>query len=125
MAARLFLGANALMIGLIGLAYLYNPDLLLSRYGLQAGSAGMDNMLRATYGGLFVAIASLFAWGTVRSERRSDALGLLILFMASQAVGRAASMIFAGSAPEAIMGLFYYECAAVVIGLVLWFRGRN
>jgi len=125
MAARLFLGANALMIGLIGITYLYDPNTLLARYSLETGSTGMDNMLRATYGGLFVGVASLFAWGAMNAGRRQDALGLLIVFMGSQALGRAASMVLEGPAPGSIMGLFYYECAAVIIGLVLWLRGRN
>ena len=125
MLVKLFLGANALVVGLIGLAYLYDPDIVLARYGLESGSPGMDNMLRAAYGGLFVGISGVLAWGTVHETRRSDAIGLLILFMGSQEIGRATSTIAAGSPPVTIMGLFYYECAAVAVGFALWWRNTS
>ena len=46
MISRIYLALNFAVIGLIAVAYLYDPNLLLSRYGLETGSIGMDNMLR-------------------------------------------------------------------------------
>ena len=71
--ARLVLALNAGVIGLIGLAYLYDPNMLLANYGLSTDSLGMDNMLRSTYGGLFLCVAGLFAFGALNADRRADA----------------------------------------------------
>lgn len=122
MIGRIFLGFNAIVIGLIGLAYLYDPNLLLARYGLETGGAAMDNMLRAVYGGLFVGIAALLALGVVKADRLRDMLGLATIFFASQAIGRIASVALAGSPASTVLGLLYYELAATAIGLLLFLK---
>ena len=104
MLARFFLGFNAVAIGVIGFAYLYDPNLLLARYELETGGPAMDNMLRAVYGGLFLAVAGLFTFGAFRQERRRDVLILATLFFAAQSVGRVASISMAGSPPSTVMG---------------------
>lgn len=125
MFAQIFLLLNAVAIGLIGLGYLYDPNLLLARYGLETGGIGMDNMLRAAYGGVSIGLAALFLTGVLRPARRRDALGLVTVIMGSFAVGRVASLLMAGSPPSSIMGLFYYECAATLIGLFLYWRHED
>ena len=86
MMARLFLGLNAAVIGLIGLVYLYDPNLLLGRYGLETGGAGLDNMLRSTYGGVFVGVAAIFLLGALHDTRSRDALALAAIFMGGLAL---------------------------------------
>ena len=103
MFARIYLGLNALVLGLIGLGYLYDPNLLLARYALETGSIGMDNMLRATYGGVSFGLAGLFLIGMLKSARHRDAIGLVTVIMASFAIGRIASMALAGSPPSSIL----------------------
>ena len=125
MFSRIFLAFNALAIGAIGLAYLYDPNLLLARYDLQAGSAGMDNMLRSTYGGIFLVSASVFLYGAASDERRGDALLFVAIFMFGAAIGRIASIAAVGAPPPAIMPLLYFEIIMVVIALVLYRRTRS
>ncbi|MEM9670213.1 MAG: DUF4345 domain-containing protein [Pseudomonadota bacterium] len=125
MISRVFLGFSALAIGMIGLLYLYDPNLLLARYGLEAGSAGMDNMLRSAYGGIFVGAALLFALGALKQTRQRDSMIFLAIFMSGAAIGRIASILSVGSPPETILPLLYYECATVVIALVLLMRQDN
>ena len=125
MFARIYLGLNAIVLGLIGLGYLYNPNLLLARYGLETGSIGMDNMLRATYGVVSLGLAALFLIGILRPARCRDTIGLVTIIMASFAFGRIASFVSAGLPPSSIMGLFYYEVALTLIGLFLYFRNSN
>ena len=125
MLSRIYLALNAALIGLIGLAYLYDPNLLLGRYDLEASSVGMDNMLRSTYGGVFVGAAGIFFLGFLHSERRRDALIFAAIFMAGLAVGRTASMLFVGAPSPALMPLFYYEAAAAVIAAVLVAQSRQ
>lgn len=120
MFARIYLALNAVMIGLIGLAYLYDPNLLLANYGLETGTAAMDNMLRAAYGGLSIGVAALMAIGFLRPQRRSDALAFTALYMGTLALGRAASLMGAGMPGPSVMMLFYYEIAAAVIGVALY-----
>ncbi len=122
MFAKIYLGLNAVVIGLIGLGYLHDPNLLLARYGLETGSVGMDNMLRATYGGVSLGLAALFLMGMLKPARRRDAVGLVIIIMGSFAIGRIASMALAGTPPTSIMGLFYYEVVMTLIGLFLYIR---
>ena len=100
MMSRLFLGFIALSIGSIGILYLYDPDLLLARYDLVTGRAGMDNMLRSTYGGLFLASAAIFALGIFVSNRRRDALAFVAIFMTGAAIGRIASILAVGAPPS-------------------------
>ncbi|MEL6829362.1 MAG: DUF4345 family protein [Pseudomonadota bacterium] len=80
MKSRLLLAFNVLVIGLIGLLYLCEPNLLLARYGLETETAGMDNMLRSAYGGIFLVSALIFATEIVLQARRRDALAFLTLF---------------------------------------------
>ena len=122
MMARIFLGFIALSIGMIGVLYLYDPNLLLARYDLATGSPGMDNMLRSTYGGLFLTSAFIFALGIFINARRRDALAFVVIFMTGAALGRIASMIAVGSPPDAIMPLLYFEIAATLIAIVLFAR---
>ena len=117
--ARLFLALNALAIGVIAAVYLFDPNILLGRYGLETGSAGMDNMLRATYGGLYLVCAGIFAVGIVSLRLRRASLAFLGLFMAGNAIGRIASIMLAGSPPEAILPLLWYEIGTAIIALVL------
>ena len=122
MLTRLYLGFNALAIGSIGLVYLYDPNILLARYGLETGSAGMDNMIRSTYGGVFVGAAVIFLLGVLDVRRRRDIVAFTAIFMAGSAIGRIASIAAAGTPPATVMPLLYYECAAALIGLLLFLR---
>jgi len=122
MISRIFLGFIALSIGSIGILYLYDPNLLLARYDLATGSAGMDNMLRSTYGGLFLTSALIFLLGVFVEARRRDALAFVAIFMTGAALGRIASILAVGSPPATIMPLLYFEIAATVIAIILFLR---
>ncbi|MEO1187540.1 MAG: DUF4345 domain-containing protein [Pseudomonadota bacterium] len=124
MLSRIFLGFNALAIGAIGLTYLYDPNLLLARYDLNAGSAGMDNMLRSTYGGIFLVSAGVFLFGALSDKRRGDALLFVAIFMFGAAIGRIASIAAVGAPPPAIMPLLYFEVIMVIVALALYRRLR-
>ncbi len=125
MASRIFLAFNAIAIGLIGILYLYDPNLLLARYDLETGSVGMDNMLRSAYGGIFLGAAAVFLMGVLRQERRRDALGFVAIFMSGAAIGRVASIMATGMPPETIMPLLYFEIAATLIALTLYVRSAQ
>ena len=122
MITRIFLALIALSIGTIGILYLYDPNILLARYELSAGSAGMDNMLRSTYGGLFLGSAFIFIAGVVLPSRQRDALIFVVIFMAGSALGRIMSMVAIGAPPSTIMPLLYLEITAALIAVALLAR---
>lgn len=117
----LFLGANALTIGLIGLGYLWSPNRLLARYELETGGPAMDNMLRSAYGGLFVGMAAILALGALVPSRTRDALWFTLLFMGGFAVGRIVSLVRVGSPGRNVNALLGYEVVSTAIasGLLL------
>ncbi|MEO0343816.1 MAG: DUF4345 domain-containing protein [Pseudomonadota bacterium] len=117
--SRAFLWFNAAVIGAIGLAYLYGPNLLLGQYDLSVQDVGLDNMMRATYGGVFVAVAVIFGIGAAHPPRQRDALMLATLFMGGLALGRVASMISVGLPPSGLLPLLGYEAIAAGLALVL------
>lgn len=120
--SRALLAFNSVAIGLIGILYLVDPNLLLSLYGLETGSAGMDNMLRASYGGMYLVSAGLFMIGARSESRRRDALAFLAMFMAAAALGRVASMIAVGAPPLTIVSLLAYECVATALAVFAYTR---
>lgn len=125
MVARIFLAFNAIVIALIGILYLLEPNLLLARYELETGSVGMDNMLRAAYGGIFVGASAVFFMGVLDPNRRRDALGFVAIFMSGAAVGRIASIVATGMPHPVIMSLLYYEAIAALIALTLYMRAAQ
>lgn len=124
MISRLFLAFNALAIGSIGLIYLYDPNILLARYDLQTGSVSMDNMLRSTYGGLFLLSAAIFCAGIFKRSRRRDSLAFVAIFMVGAAIGRIASIIAVGVPHATIMPLLYFEIIMAVLAVLLWVKSN-
>ncbi|UTW55421.1 DUF4345 domain-containing protein [Kordiimonas sp. SCSIO 12610] len=123
--ASVVLIINSVVMGLIGLAYLYDPDLLLGNYGLTASDPSMDNMLRASYGGVSLVLAALWGWGGVKAHRRLDMLALLSLVMGGFALGRIASLIQAGPPQETIYSLLGYEIVVCILSLFLLIKIRQ
>ncbi|MEM6818141.1 MAG: DUF4345 family protein [Pseudomonadota bacterium] len=123
--ARSFLGFIALCIGSVGVLYLYDPNLLLAHYELSTGSVGMDNMLRSTYGGLFLMSSLVFLLGVFVERRRSDALAFVAIFMSGAAIGRLTSSAAVGLPPASMMPLLYFEVAATLIAVALYLRSRQ
>ena len=122
LTARLILGLNAIVICLIGFIYLYDPNILLRNYGLSVSDPSMDNMLRSTYGGLFLAMASLFGLGAISTARRAHSLELLSLFMGGLALGRIASLLMAGTPDPSILSLLAYEATASLVAIAFHWR---
>ena len=69
--------------------------------------------------------SAVFLVGVFSKSHRRGALGFLTIFMAGSAAGRLASILAVGAPPPLIMPLLYYECAAAVIGLVLYLRAAR
>ncbi len=82
--------------------------------------AGLVNMLRGSYGGLFAGMAAIFACGALMPERTADVLLFTLLFMGGIAGGRIVSILRRGSPGLAINGLLGYELVAAAIAAGLY-----
>ncbi|MEM0977025.1 MAG: DUF4345 family protein [Pseudomonadota bacterium] len=122
MLTRIFLWVNVFVLGSIGGAYLIDPNLLLGFYGLSLGSVGLDNMMRATYGGLFVGLAVLLVFAVMSTGRQRDAVILVSVVMGGLALGRLASLLGAGMPPSNLFGLLFYEAIVAGLGAVMLFK---
>ncbi|MBK7974953.1 MAG: DUF4345 domain-containing protein [Deltaproteobacteria bacterium] len=71
----------ALAVGIIGFGYLLVPARVLGIYGVELHSVTETAIVRAAYGGLFVAFALLFALGSQRDALARPALIALATFM--------------------------------------------
>ena len=119
---HIYLLANALCIGLIGLCYLFSPNLLLALYEINLTNVSMDNMMRSTYGGLFVVAAIGFSLGVFDTRKLLSSLTLTAWFMGGLALGRLFSFLLSGAPHPAVYSLFAYEVAALLLGL--WLKRR-
>jgi drug/metabolite transporter superfamily protein YnfA len=82
----------ALAVGIIGFGYLLVPARVLGIYGVELHSVTETAIVRAAYGGLFVAFALLFALGSQRDALARPALIALATFMGGFGLGRLASL---------------------------------
>ena len=117
--APIILGLNAITIGSIGIAYLIDPNLLLTQYNIVSDNAGLDNMFRSAIGGLFLTMAIGFAWGIFKPEQQRHSLCLLALYSGGLALGRGVSMLAVGLHHPLLAGLFAYEVTAALLALWL------
>ncbi|MDD9893887.1 MAG: DUF4345 family protein, partial [Gammaproteobacteria bacterium] len=106
---------NAFVIGLIGIAYLIDPNILLVNYNMAVTDAGFDNFFRAGSGGLFLALAIGFGLGAIKPEHEKTSLLILLLFMGGLALGRAVSMLAMGLSHPMLGFLFAYEVLAALV----------
>lgn len=111
----LVLSTNAITIGLIGVAYLIDPNILLAHYNMAVTDAGFDNFFRSGAGGLFLAMAIGFGLGAVKPEQARSSLLMLLLFMGGLALGRAVSMASMGLSHPMLGFVFAYEVLAALI----------
>lgn len=112
-----FLFLNLIVIGLIGVVYFYDLNLLLMNYGLLVSDLGLDNMVCSFYGGLFFVFVGFFVFGVVKSMCRVDVLILVSLFMGGLVVGCVVSFVLVGVLDLFIYVLFVYEVVVCVIVL--------
>ena len=80
----------------IGIGYILAPQWVYRLYGIGTDSVNEANMVRAAYGGLFVASALLFALGATNEDLTRPALIYLLIFMLGLAAGRTISVLVDG-----------------------------
>ncbi len=80
-------------LGAIGIGYVLAPHWVYALYGIGLDSVNEANMVRAAYGGLFVASALFFVLGATNDGLIRPALIYVLVFMLGLAFGRTTSVL--------------------------------
>jgi Domain of unknown function (DUF4345) len=119
MAARLFLGISALLWLGVGLYYAFDPGVLAGAAGVSFSTPTGATDMRATYGGLAVAIGALAAAGALHAGWRRPALLTLAVATAGFAGGRLLGVGLDGGLSGYTLQALGFELGTLVIALVL------
>ena len=110
----------SLGIGVIGLGYLFSPQMMYGLYGIGLETVNEANMVRSAYGGLFLGFAVLFFLGARRDQLATPALVALLTFMSGFALGRIVSVLVDGVPAPLILLLIVFEITyAALAGYLL------
>ncbi|MBM4268452.1 MAG: DUF4345 domain-containing protein [Deltaproteobacteria bacterium] len=121
----LLLAVTGLVLIATGATGLVDPQALFTPLDLQLESTSAHNEMRATYGGLHVAMGLFLVAGALRAGLRRPALWVALAFTGGLTVGRAVSFIVDGSPNEFVYGLWIPEGLAAIVAAALLASGRN
>lgn len=112
--ARLILAANSLGFTLFGLLFLFWPEAMITRVGLQvmAPTALID--IRATYGGMELGIAALLGYCAVSIGGTAFGLFAATCAFAGLAIGRLVAIVLSGGASGFTWFLFTLEATSLL-----------
>jgi len=97
---------NAVFFGLYGLVFIFIPETMLywvAGSSLNTPSAIID--VRATYGGMSLAVALLLHYFSIKDKHQKLGLIFVILIMGNMALGRSLGILLDGD-PNPIMWLY-------------------
>ena len=124
MTQRLLLSTSALAFGIIGLLFLFRPEDAAASIGLAATAAAGRIDLRATYGGLMLGLAGLFAMPLLRPTLEVAGPFLLLFVYGGLAFGRGLAMLL-GEPPAGQMVVFLVIELLYVLGALGLVRGSR
>jgi hypothetical protein len=96
MAARIFLGASALLWIPYGIYCFFRPEALAEAAGVSFGTPTGSTEIRATYGGLTLALGALAALGALSPSWTRHALVTLGVACAGFGLARVAGVVIDG-----------------------------
>lgn len=116
--ARLIVYLNAVVFALYGLVFIFVPELMASFVtdGSPSTASGVIDM-RATYGGMSLAVGLLLFHFAGRTELVAVGLLLVVVTMLCMAVGRVVGIVLDGSANTLMF--VYLALELVVAGLAM------
>ncbi len=112
-------------IGAIGIGYILAPQWVYGLYGIGIESVNEANMVRAAYGGLFVASALLFALGATNEGLTRPALIYLLIFTLGLTGGRTMSVLVDGVPSGLILLVQGGEVVYITLASLALYRRRN
>lgn len=124
--SRFVLMLNALVFGLYGVAFVISPETLSL---FVTGSApttpsGMIDM-RATYGGMSLAIGALLLFFSSRDDMTRVGLATVMTIMLGMAFGRLIGIVLDGGANAIMYVYLFLEIAMALLAVVLIQRQRE
>jgi hypothetical protein len=122
---KFILFSAAMGIGAIGIGYLLAPQWMYSFYGIGIESVNEANMVRAAYGGLFVASALLFVLGATHEGLHIPSLIYLLVFMLGFACGRTISVVVDGVPSGLVLLLLGLEIVYSTLASIALYTRRN
>jgi hypothetical protein len=108
-ALKLLVGLIGLLLGVLGVRWVFSPESAAAEFGIGLGSAAALNTARGDVGGLFIGGALLCAIGLARGEGRW--LEAAALLLGCVAAGRTVGLV--------VDGLTATTLVSIVIELVM------
>ncbi len=123
--ARVLAGLIALLFLVVGFRYMFFPDALMARSGLEAVSVLGMATVRAFIGGGFLTFGILLVMHTVINQE-TGALRFTILFLILSIVGRIVSLIADGAGPVVLRNFVPVSIMLIVsiASLVLFLKSE-
>jgi len=112
---RIVLGLIALSFGLIGLRFMFMPEVTAAAFFVSPEGVGGLSTIRGDFGGAFLATAAFVALGL--RPRRSHWLHAAALLLGLIAAGRAVGLVVDGIDPDALTP-FVIELVFVALLLI-------
>ncbi|WP_430336202.1 DUF4345 family protein [Rhodococcus sp. ACT016] len=122
---RAYLAVAAVAFALIGVNAMLHPAAAVAGIGLGADGVAGLNEIRASYGGLQLAIALVAATGLVWRPARLPALAVSTVLCTGMALGRLVSLAVDGLPPAPMLLWLSLELLATIIGAALLLRNRH
>lgn len=119
------LGMAALVFAWVGLNGMFAPAAITGPVELLAPSASAHNEIRANYGGMHLAMSTLFVMGAVSLAFRWTATVVLTLFSAGLVAGRLLSVVLDGVPNPFVIQLLVTEATAAASGAALLWAAKD
>jgi hypothetical protein len=119
LAARIFLGASALLWIPYGVYCFFRPEALAEAAGVSFGTPTGATEIRATYGGLTFALGALAALGALSPAWTREALVTLGAACAGFGVARAAGVLLDGGTSAYTVQALVLEFVTVALAVAL------
>lgn len=113
--ARLILALNSLGFTLFGLLFLFWPEAMIAKVGLQATAPAALIDIRATYGGMELGIAAMLGYCAVSIGGTAFGLFAATFAFAGLAIGRLVAIVLSGGASGFTWFLFTLEASSLIL----------
>lgn len=126
MASKIFLHIYAVIFWVYGLIYALYPEFMLSLISnAQSANSNAAIDVRATYGGMSLAVGLFTHYTAIHSARIKLGLVFVILLMLAMAITRTLGIVVEGNANSAMYLLLVSEIGAAAVAAALLQRSRE
>lgn len=116
---KMALPGAALMMLVVGGLHLFAPQMMMRGPGIELTSANHFHVIRAAYGGAYMAMGVLFALGWFSSGFEKFSLASVTILFSGFAIGRCFSLVLDGQPAPLYLGVL---CAEVFFAVLSYLR---